>query len=418
MTTDAGPYAVRVPITDGLRLVNFFNGRLLSGEDLQREQTANRALRDRLGRAVGDGVVEGLTVRVAAGNTANVPLVTVSAGTAINRNGTTLELPAGVEVSLARPSGADTAAAAEAAARAAGRDFASCSGLAAGAPFTASGVYLLTIRPIGAPVGRAPVSGLGNETAGCDTDATAEGVSFELLHLDLEPALLADVAHLRNRLAHLLLGTTDPRRTHVAIDPFGPAPTGYGLLDDLRPNCLFDDEVPLAVVFWTPGPGIRFVDMWSVRRRITRRSDSDDDRRAAEGEARLRQFQEELADLRTAVAPETLRAIDHFRLLPPAGFLPLGTSAGNRGFGFREFFTGRPYRGPSLIDATHVDDLLRESFRHDPIDLAEAEVLWLYLVRQNQDRPYVLFTTAHLPWRADARFDLARWNSGSFAELG
>src|SRR6185312_17501679 len=113
---------------------------------------------------------------------------------------------------------------------AAGRDFASCTGLAAGAPFTASGVYLLTIRPVGAPVGRAPVSGLGNEAAGCNTDATAEGVSFELLHLDLEPALLADVAHLRNRLAHRLLGTTDPRRERFASDPFGAAPAAYGLL--------------------------------------------------------------------------------------------------------------------------------------------------------------------------------------------
>ncbi len=210
MTADTAPYAVQVPITDGVRTVNFFNGRLLSGEDLRREQDAGRRLRQRLARSVGDGVAEGLTVRAATGSTVNEPIVTITTGTALNRDGTALELPGDVDVSLARPRGSPRHRRTAWPSAAEAGDFAPCTGLAPGAPFTESGVYLLTIRPAEASVGRAQVSGLGNEAASCNTDAVAEGVSFDVLHLDLEPALLADTAHLRNRLAHMMFGTDDP----------------------------------------------------------------------------------------------------------------------------------------------------------------------------------------------------------------
>jgi hypothetical protein len=62
MAGSLSPHAVQTPITDGVRFVNFFNGRLLTAEDLRREQDANVVLRDRLGTAVGDGVVRGLRV--------------------------------------------------------------------------------------------------------------------------------------------------------------------------------------------------------------------------------------------------------------------------------------------------------------------------------------------------------------------
>jgi len=46
----------------GIAFTNFFNGRLLSGEDLTREQQARRAVAQQLGHAVGDGVAYGLWV--------------------------------------------------------------------------------------------------------------------------------------------------------------------------------------------------------------------------------------------------------------------------------------------------------------------------------------------------------------------
>ena len=62
----------------GIRSVNFFNGRLLTGEDLSREQDANELARLRLGRAVGSGVAYGLEVAQApTGSTTERPIVTI-----------------------------------------------------------------------------------------------------------------------------------------------------------------------------------------------------------------------------------------------------------------------------------------------------------------------------------------------------
>src|SRR2546427_871826 len=85
---------------DGLPSVNFFNGRLLSAEDLKTETHANRAERRRLGLAIGDGVVNGLSVRPAQGNSADSPVVTVTAGLAVDSKGDTVRLPVEVDVSL------------------------------------------------------------------------------------------------------------------------------------------------------------------------------------------------------------------------------------------------------------------------------------------------------------------------------
>ena len=73
--------------------------------------------------------------------------------------------------------------------------------------------------------------------------------------------------NLRNLLAYKCFGTTEI--ASFLRDPFGPPLKTYGLLDSLRPNQLTDCDVPLGVLYWTLADGIKFVDMWSVRRRIT-----------------------------------------------------------------------------------------------------------------------------------------------------
>jgi len=74
-------------ITDGgIHLTNFFNGRLLTAEDLRAEQSANRQQHQQLGRAIGEGIITGLQVQQAASITpvasTGVPAatLTVSAG--------------------------------------------------------------------------------------------------------------------------------------------------------------------------------------------------------------------------------------------------------------------------------------------------------------------------------------------------
>jgi hypothetical protein len=430
------PRALGEPITDGVGVVNFFNGRLLSARDMRREQDSHAALRERLGRAIGDGVVEGFEVTVPTASSATDPVVAVSRGLAVNRNGTALELTADVQLSLAKPlSSTGTPA------PGVSSPFESCSGLGRGAPLTDSGVYLLAVGPATQAVGRAPVSGLGNEQAACNTDYAADGVRFATLALNLGPSLLADTDHLRNRVAHLMFGTEDlsspdqPRRFRVERDPFGLPFSGYGLLDDLRAaECLGDDQVPLATIFWTPGIGIRFVDLWSVRRRIIRRSATGNwpelagDRCIGEGEAIFLQFQEQIDQvLRGTRDPAKLRATDRFSRLPPAGFLPLLTSNQPLGFDSVRFFTGIPTRHPvPFTEGAKLEQLIRSSFAYPPIDLSRGEMLWLYVVRENSQaagglpgtsiaQPYLVFASGFTPYAANAQFDLSRSDFANYA---
>src|SRR6476660_9727127 len=83
------------------RSINFFNGRLLAGEDLTTEQKANGVAHNLLGQAAGDGVVYGLEVK-ASGKSSTLlsPVVSVTQGLAVNKNGGSLTLDADTEVSL------------------------------------------------------------------------------------------------------------------------------------------------------------------------------------------------------------------------------------------------------------------------------------------------------------------------------
>ena len=74
------------------RAANFFNGRLLTAEDLSREQQANTDGHKQLGRALGDGIVRGLDVREATSSTPTQPVLSISAGLALNRRGRAIEL--------------------------------------------------------------------------------------------------------------------------------------------------------------------------------------------------------------------------------------------------------------------------------------------------------------------------------------
>ncbi|MBA3891070.1 MAG: hypothetical protein H0X64_11120, partial [Gemmatimonadaceae bacterium] len=206
----------------GIRTVNFFNGRLLTGEDLTREQQATELARLRLGRAIGSGIAYGLEVSQAPPASTARPVVRIEAGAAVNRLGRVLELTGATDVALAheRPDGS-------------GSDvlFEDCAPLQPGAYSAGTGVYLLTIAPAASSDGRAPVSGLANEDAACNIAFSIEGVQFHLLRLALPPSLLSDPDRLRNRLAHLMLGTADPRRRAFEGDPLGPRMGAYGLLD-------------------------------------------------------------------------------------------------------------------------------------------------------------------------------------------
>src|SRR5262249_22383262 len=95
------PVGAGTPLLEqGIRRVNFFNGRLLTSRDLSREQDARHEADARLGQGIGAGIVNGLEVE-----RSGVPLqLQIKSGLAINRAGQTLCLGADQVLALVPPS--------------------------------------------------------------------------------------------------------------------------------------------------------------------------------------------------------------------------------------------------------------------------------------------------------------------------
>jgi hypothetical protein len=405
-----------------LRTVNFFNGRLLTGDDLSREQATQEALRRRLGRATGEGIAFGFEVEEQhALSSKQKPVVTVSAGLAVTRSGIALQLDADLDVALYR----DAATASPGAEP--GNLFADCQLNAAGTYTAGAGVYLLTVGPDEEPEGRAPVNGLGNEDAPCNVALEAEALAFRLIRLSVAHDQLVEKELLRNRIAYDCFGVK--ALTEVVVDPFAPAVTSYGLVDTLRSQTLTDDEVPLAIVGWSIDDGIQFVDLWSVRRRMTQRAAEGDwmslvsDRRRAEGEAMFLQFQEQLDDLVAGPSPQLAAVGDEFERLPPIGVLPIAGGA-RPGLDVPNFFAGLTTSGPRFIEGARLDALVRGALAFAPIALESEQLIWLYEVHENRDSevwttapggPYVVFANGYVPYAADAQFDLSHFDYANFA---
>jgi hypothetical protein len=411
---------------NALRSVNFFNGRLLTGDDLSREQATQETRLHRVGRAVGSGVATGFeVVEALASSTHARPVVTVSAGLALSRSGIALELPADVDVSLYSEDPSPTAEP--------GALFADCQPFAPGTYTAGAGVYVLTVGPAEVGEGRAPVNGLGNDTGPCTIALEAEALRFRLIRLALPAEVpLSDKAHLRNRVAYLCFG--EDTLAGAVADPFGSPVTTYGLLDTLRTQTMTDDEVPLATIGWTVDDGIEFVDLWSVRRRLTRPAPEGDwasltsDRQRAEGEAMFLQFQQQILDLGQLGTEAMSAAEDTFDFLPPVGLLALNDSSHPHGFDPDAFFTGVKTR-PGVIphvNGARVEALVSSALAFPPIDLTipdetQRELVWRYVVRENkqlllaQAESYVLFASGHVPYAANAQFDLAHWNFANFS---
>lgn len=416
------------PVFDGgIRSVNFFNGRVLSGEDLSDEQEAQRRARRLLGRAVGEGVAFGFEVAEAAeSSTTQFPVITVEPGLAVNRSGQTLKLAERTQVGLVWRE--DSTAFEQT-----GVTFKDCAPLQPRLYVAAESVYLLTVAPAEGREGRAPTSGAGNVPAAFNTRYLVEGVQFRLIEA-VSASNLGDINTLRNRVAYLCYGADATRG--IAINPFGEPLDSYGLLDSLRDeDILTDCEVPLALIYWSNVRGIGFIDTWSVRRRLTKTAHSEawhslvGDRRTSESEAMVLQFQDHIADMmkNTAVPMNTVAAGQFFHRLPPAGLLPLArrdrTGKDFNGINPSTFFGGHAPPEAAFIDVGIVRSLLADAGNYEPVDLTSGEVVWLYQVWQNDQAfttnakvtPYVIYTTAQMPFRGAALFNSARAGQNNLA---
>ncbi len=424
---------------------NYFHGRLLTASDLTAERDAHLARQRMLGRAIGPGVVEGLWIEPDNASPSTEPVVKITAGFALNAEGQLLSLPDDQNLSLTEVLEESTPEACL---------FKPCAPPEVDAVPTGDGFYLLLVSPTSKFEEKAPMRSLEGDKAGADCGRkwAVPGVTFRLESFDplnvpgqsdttrlaLENLVVdvpddAALSRLRNLVAHLCFGTdefgaysSDP----LATESSRPLLSGYGTVDYLRSlDIVTNCDVPLALIYWS-GNGLEIVDCWAVRRRPMAAPLSaewpslDGNRMRIENEARLFQFQEHVRGLLSSVgAPSVVKAQAYFRFLPAAGLLPLSTPS-RAGFDSAAFFDAVPIRDPiEFINGEQLRSIVDLSWHHEPVDLAEDEMVWLYQPWQQQeaqadgttDRAYLLFTSAHLPPMNIPRFDVARWDYSNYA---
>jgi len=447
-------------LNGGIQNVNFVNGRVLTAEDLTGERRANLQRQRYLGQCVGEGVDHGFAIKVSA---SSIPfgqqVVTVTAGLALNRNGEVLYLGSDTDVTLAaapQPGPVN------------GGLFAPCT--PPQTQLSNPGIYILTVMPASGFQGQAPIVQLNSTgvAASCGSAFATAGVQFRLLQITLDTAgsplqaslfqlanqiqsqlannasqvsVAPALSQLRNGLAYACFGTeqveqyaTDPLDFLSQASPF----SSYGAVDQSRAAGLLTNcEVPLALLYWTPA-GIQFVDMWSVRRRITREPATrklpllEGDRRVSEAEAMLLQFEDHMQSLLAGPsALNTISADNYFLFLPAAGMVEVTsngidavtTGAQLTGFVLPTFFGVHASRDIATTNGNLLRDLFEDALYQEPIQLSSTGEIQLYLVWENLQavnagttaRLAALFASGALRYRGIARYGTAKWNLSRYA---
>jgi hypothetical protein len=352
-------------LAGGMNNPNFFNGRILTAQDLRDLQTSGLLRSRRLGLALGEGVAYGLF----AGKQGDTQL-TISAGLAVNRRGDALLLPEDNAIPMQT--------AAQVLSPSADSPFQGC------APDSitnarAPGYFLLAITYAVQPSReQAPHSGLNSGYLVCTSRYETEGVQFKLVPLE-NLFTAADPENLRrSRLAGLMFGIATLRT--FANDPF-QLYAAFGLADQLRSaGRLLDCDVPLAVLHWT-GTRLRFVDSWAARRApaapaattpFPLQAPSPEPfpqhvsaRRYVEAQAVFQQFQAQLAEISD---PPNASVETNFSFLPAAGYLPLGAGK----FSLARFFP-RNTNTPRQLDPAFVRLLFHDSFFIEPVAVVPGQ---------------------------------------------
>lgn len=394
------------PILDAdLQRNNFFNGRLLSAEDLRAEQDANRAEHAHLTRAIGDGIAWGLRVSALSLSPARVK---VTRGLALNRLGDQLSLSADAEVTLI--------AADKIVVDGATGVFANCEPLVTTST-VASGAYVLVVSPASGYRGTAVVSDPNTTALGrgaCGPRFTVEGVRFRLIALTFDdfsgigntlgarigalmpPDSAAKTERLRNLLAHACFGSVALRNYFSdQLEPVGDiaTPAGWGALDALRyRGDITDCDVPLAIAVLKPDRSLALIDMWSARRKLVDAAAIASwravagPRRGAEGEAAFLQFQAQLDIVKGIEAPANVAATKYFDYLPAAGWLPIGSG----GFNWSTFLGAHAPPEVTPVDAALLRGIAERSWYDESFALDTSPPVPLRVYRVD-NQGFVVF---------------------------
>jgi hypothetical protein len=391
-------------ISGGIRHTNYFQGRVLSAEDLATDQTADRRHRAQLGRAIGSGIVSGLEVGIVS--TGPAPTLSVEKGLSVTPDGGTIELPSRVALPLLAEIGGSSSE---------GGVFGPCGNAGPGVDLSGGGAYLLVLSPGQDYRERAPKVDLDSDgiAGSCGARYLVKGATLRLVALPLagrsdisaeftaiaaldDPAstagpqeVLRTVSRFRNRLAHLCLADAAASGQAAALRAGAPAvfDAGPTLLEELTAGetpALRGCDVPLAALYLDLF-GLRFVDNWTARRLARPRiAQTTFSLFPADGLERLLQFAEQLDDiLGTAGTLSAVRIGDYFRFVPPAAWFP-ASGSGVAGFSPSQFLA--PYtRGVvGRMTAGQAAERLDTSLRHRAVDLAAGPCLLSYDLDENE----------------------------------
>ena len=348
----------------------FFNGRLLSAEDLSREQQARDGAERRLARLIGCGVAEGLTVTTGAGS-----VLHIAAGLGVTPSGAVIDI-GNLDLDLS-----------SAGRGASFSGFGNCAaGLAEGQPL--AGLYLLTLTPVWAGQGRAAT--LLGEVGACNRRTEQPAVRARLVEVQA-PLGLAAVS-LRNELAVALLS---PGQGLTAVAE--TARVGWWMRQRVGAGAaapgLTADELPLALLQIDAKAVPLWIDTDSARRRLAPPPGEAGDAMwpqswGVEMQAFAAQFLGQLLG-RDALSP------DSFAWLPPT--LPLNTAQLER---LAKLMPSQVPSRAETLNRTQFARAIQDGWQDVPVRRADARLHLAHL--ENHPERLLLRTTGEPVDRARA----------------
>jgi hypothetical protein len=346
----------------------FFNGRLLSAEDLRREQMLREAGQRRLAQLLGCGINRGFRIDWSGGSST----LTVGAGLGVTPAGDVIETgDFTLDLAVARQAGP-------------AGGFADCQS-AFGDGAAAAGLHLLVLTPDWIADGRAPT--LLGDVGACNRNVELPAVRARLVPLRAPDGAAAN--DLRNRLAVALLA---------------PGTRRIGWLPATMAPALGASDLPLAVVRIDVSAHIEWADPEAARRNLAPPPDAAADALwprsgRVEMEAFARQF---AAQLRGSGELATRRATDgppewsDYALLPPVLLLDATTRARWEAvFGARDNLVlpagvpaGRERFALALEGGLYGTPVARDDARLQMLQLAPVDrggAQWLLRLRASAD---------------------------------
>ena len=332
----------QVIAVDGEPRSFFFNGRLLSAEDLSREQAARDGAERRLARLIGCGVAEGLTVAAGAGS-----VLHIAAGLGVTPSGAVIDI-GNLDLDLSSAGKGSSFS-----------GFGNCAaGLAEGQPL--AGLYLLTLTPAWSGQGRAAT--LLGEVGACNRRTEQPAVRARLVEVQAPAGLGA--ASVRNELAVALLSPGQG----LAVVPDGGR-VGWWMRQRIAGGAaapgLTADELPLALLQIDAKAVPLWIDTDSARRRLAVPPGEAEDALwpqswAVEMQALAAQFLAELMEAKATTAA--------FTWLPPT--LPLTPAQLTQ---FRKLFPGAP-ANPEVLNRAQFARALLDGWQDVPMLRSAAQL--------------------------------------------